>query len=207
MKTIKYIIDPHCGWCFGNSDNALDIYQQFKSEFNFELLVGGMWLGEQAPKGGTSFSQFISAHAPRMMETTGAKLPEPFYKLTRDETYTFSSLEPCAAIVAIKQLAPHRAFEFAHEVHSAIFVDGSRLDDISSYIPVLENLDIDVEAFAAMWTSDATITATLAEFETARTMARGFPTLAIDSGGDSVELLTSGYFEVEAIASKLEQFK
>ena len=42
---------PSCGWCYGN-ENITALQEEFKNEFDFELLVGGMWLGQNAPEGG-----------------------------------------------------------------------------------------------------------------------------------------------------------
>jgi protein-disulfide isomerase-like protein with CxxC motif len=39
-------MDPLCGWCYGNSDNVLELFEKYKNEIKFEILPGGMWVGE-----------------------------------------------------------------------------------------------------------------------------------------------------------------
>lgn len=43
---VTYVMDPQCGWCYGNSENITALQKEFEEEFDFELLVGGMWLGK-----------------------------------------------------------------------------------------------------------------------------------------------------------------
>lgn len=39
---LTYVMDPQCGWCYGNSENITALQEVFKDDFDFELLVGGM---------------------------------------------------------------------------------------------------------------------------------------------------------------------
>ena len=37
MKLI-YIMDPLCGWCYGNSDNVLELFEKYNNDIKFEIL-------------------------------------------------------------------------------------------------------------------------------------------------------------------------
>ena len=39
MKII-YIMDPQCGWCYGNSDNITALQEEFKDDFEANLRRG-----------------------------------------------------------------------------------------------------------------------------------------------------------------------
>ena len=40
MKKSKlvYIMDPHCGWCYGNNRSMSDLYDLLQNEYDFEII-------------------------------------------------------------------------------------------------------------------------------------------------------------------------
>lgn len=203
---ITYVMDPQCGWCYGNSENITALHEKFKNDFDFELVVGGMWLGTNAPVGGEKLSQFLQKHAPRMAAATGALVDKCYYELAKDSTYTFSSLEPSAAIQLIKELDPDNAFLFAKKVQLALFVEGKKLDDRESYIKILKSMSSNIVDFDNLWMKAENISKTKKEFTKARSLASGFPTLVLSKNGRN-ETLASGYFTRETVFQKLNQLK
>jgi len=203
---ITYIMDPQCGWCYGNSDNITALKEEFKDDFDFELLLGGMWLGGNAPVGGEGLSQFIQKHAPRMAATTGAMVDSTYYALAKDSTYTFSSLEPSAAIQLIKEISPDKVFPFAKKVQQALFTEGKRLDKKETYFEIIKTMSIDTVDFDRLWMAEDNIAKTRAEFAHAAKLANGFPALLLTTNG-STQTLASGYFNKAAMIHKLNQFK
>lgn len=204
MKKVIYVMDPQCGWCFGNSKNITELYGELKGDLEFEFLVGGMWLGERAPTGGAALAQFIQSHAPRMVQVTGAAVGTGYYERTQDSSYTFSSLEPSAAIVWAKAAAPDRVFEFAKAVQSALFVSGKRLDELETYLPLLEAFQLDQQAFIQQWMSAENIQATQLEFERAGQLANGFPALLFQEG-QQIQVIRSGYFDKTEVIQMIKQ--
>ena len=200
--TLIYIMDPQCGWCYGNSENILQLKETLKDEVDFELLTGGMWVGENAPKGGVGFNNFIQQHSPTMERTTGAEVSAKFYELTKDETYTFSSLEASQAIVAVKNIAPEKAFAFAKCVQRIQFVDGKRFDKLESYIEIVEQLEIDTNDFVQRFQSPENLMETKHEFAIARQLASGFPMLVLKVGENYYGII-SGYFKVSSTVKKV----
>lgn len=205
MKLI-YVMDPQCGWCYGNSENISNLKESYENELEFELLVGGMWLGPNAPRGGSNLSLFLQNHAPAMERTTGAKVGQPYYDLAKDSTYVFSSLEASAAIVAVKEIASEKTFSFSKEVQRALMVNGKRLDKIETYNPILKDLSIDELAFKNLWMSNTNLEAARKEFERAASLVSGFPTLLL-STKDTVRVLASGYFNLEKMKQEINHIK
>ena len=199
---ITYVMDPQCGWCYGNSQNITALHKAFKDDFDFELLVGGMWLGENAPVGGNKLSAFLHHHAPRMTATTGAHIDDRYYELAKDSTYTFSSLAPSAAIRLVKEVAQDQVFFFAKKVQQALFVEGKKLDEKETYSEMLIEMDIDKKIFENRWMKKENIANTKAEFSYASSIARGLPTLLITKNSKT-EVLASGYFNLEQMKKTL----
>ena len=197
-------MDPQCGWCYGNSQNSALLYDSFKDQYDFKLLVGGMWIGENAPRGGAQFSNFIRSNGPQMEARTQMPLTNAFYNLCEDSTYTFSSIPSGCAIILAKKIASDKVFSFAKAVQKAQFHDGNRLDVIETYLPILEALKIDVDKFSNEWMSSNNQETTIQEFKQAQQYASGFPTL-LQQEGEEVQVLTSGYFDFESVETYLKK--
>ena len=201
-KKLIYVMDIQCGWCYGNSKNIQTVYETFKDKVDFEFLNGGMWVGKHAPQGGEQISDYIKSQAPRLTAYTGMPLSESFFNLIKDPTYTLSSLEPSAAVVLIKTLAPEHVVAFAKEVQRVHFTQGKRLDELDTYLPILNQYNIDVNQFKTDWLSDENLEQTALEFQKGRNLANGFPTFLIQEG-DSTSVLASGYFDLDQMVNKL----
>ncbi|GAB1308406.1 hypothetical protein KH5_10890 [Urechidicola sp. KH5] len=162
-----------------------------------------MWLGDNAPIGGEELSVFLQSNGPQMEARTQMPLSDSFYELALDSSYTFSSLPASAVIVLIKQLVPEKGMLFAKEVQKAQFAQGKRLDSLETYESILKALEIEVSVFKENWMSENNLKATEIEFLKAREFAQGFPTLLIKQN-DSLQVLTSGYFDYESVEHYLK---
>lgn len=205
MNKLIYVMDPLCGWCYGNSNNMLAIKDEFKNDFELEILMGGMWLPPNTQKGGPGLSKFMADHAPPMEQTTGAKVSTAFYDLANNPEYEFNSLQGCAASVLVKEFKPEVAFEFASAVQKRFYQEGAPLDQLSTYQPILTDLEIDSDAFQQQWMQEQNLKNTQEEFDKARGLAQGFPTLLIEMDG-KLGKITSGYFPLDAMQNHLKQF-
>ncbi len=197
-------MDIQCGWCYGNSKNIQTIYNTFKDQVDFEFLNGGMWIGNQAPVGGEQISNYIKSQAPRLVQYTGMPISDAFFNLIKDKSYTLSSLEPSAAAVLVKKLAPEKTVDFAKDLQRVYFTLGQRPDELKTIAPLLKALDISVEQFEKEWMLDENMEQTANEFNRARQLANGFPAFLIQKGED-VEVLASGYFDLNTMMSKLNK--
>jgi putative protein-disulfide isomerase len=204
MNKLIYVSDPLCGWCYGNSSNILAIKNEFSEVFEFELLMGGMWLPPNTQVGGSSLTQFMKEHAPQMEQTTGQKVSDAFYDLANNPNYTFSSLEGCAASVLVKKLKPEVVFEFASGVQKLFYQKGLPLNSMETYKPLLIDLKVDVDQFEYLWLQEANLNETHEEFNKARHLANGYPTLLIDLN-NQIGKISAGYFPLEAMQNHLRQ--
>ncbi|HET8830003.1 MAG TPA: DsbA family protein, partial [Pelobium sp.] len=75
---IIYVYDALCGWCYGFSDVMTKLYHEYKNDFDFEVISGGMILGDrEGPISGTA--ELIKTHLPRVEETTGVVFGQGFW--------------------------------------------------------------------------------------------------------------------------------
>ncbi|MGB3776267.1 MAG: DsbA family protein [Leeuwenhoekiella sp.] len=200
-----YVMDPQCSWCYANSGNIEEIQEAVKDSMTIDFKAAGMWLDQEAPQGGASFFQRVTQHVPAMLSKTGARVGTAYYDLASDASYTFSSLEPSAAIVLVKKMAPEKTIEFAKMIERALFDQGKRLDEIATYKKILNELAIDSDSFEQNWMSEDNLKETRSEFEKSKKLVTNFPTLVIRRG-TKTEILGVGYFTKEQILPKIDAF-
>lgn len=195
-------MDPQCGWCYANAKNILKFKNSMIRTYDFELVLGGMWLAENAPKGGKKLFKFIGNHAPQMERLTRCTLSPKYYELTEDKTYTFSSLEPSASIQYIKKHHPELVFEFAEAVQHKLMGEGKCLDAIETFQEIFEQLSIPFGNFEQEWLSEDNLAACNHEFITSKYYGNSFPATFMQQG-NKVEALIQGYFDADKLIGHL----
>ena len=187
MKTTKpkdkliYIMDPHCGWCFGNVRSISDVYDSIKDTFDFEILPGGMWSGKEAPRGGQAMKDFLLPNIIRLNHFANADIENAYIDLIQDSTYMLSSDWPSQAIITIKELYPDKVLKFTHALMNAQFQDGKRFDVERTYVDVLKSLDINPKKFINTWKMDEMKIKTEASYKKAKYVSTSFPSLVYQS--------------------------
>ena len=79
-----------------------------------------------------------------------------------------------------------------------MYVEGKRLDEKETYLPLLKALSLETTAFDSLWMKTKNISKTKMEFNKAQKIASGFPTLLFTKDGKT-EHLASGYFNPDKI--------
>ncbi len=202
MKKIIYVMNPMCGWCFGNSKSFDELYENYKNKYEIEVYLGAMWLKNDAPFGSASLKDFVVSDAVRLKEITKQSPSEKFFDLAGDTSYRFDSFFPASAIMAVKKLDNKKLVKFMQMVQKRQFIDGFKLDKIEAYEEILKSLSIDVNEFKKLWLSDENSEALYEEFDKARQIANSYPTLLLKDDLN-MEVLARGYFDYKDIENKL----
>ncbi len=193
-----YIMDPYCGWCYGNHTNIIALHNELKSQIQFDLLLGGMYVGGNIPYGGEDRFSFVKEHTPMLERFSGHKVGDAYLKLIRDEKYALNSLIPSRAIIWVRNRFPDKVFEFAGSVQFALFFLGKSLWDEKTYKEIFLKFSWmeSWEEFLLEWQSDENTYETKQDFVKAGTMARSFPSL-IYQRENSFQVLASGFRTLE----------
>ena len=150
------------------------------------------------------FRGALKRHTVSIERKTGADIRQAYYDLALDTSYTFSSLEPSAAIVLIKKLDNKKTFQFAHLVQDAIFKEGKRLDKYATYEPILTELHINKTQFKNRWMTPTNIQNTKDEFVRANKISYGFPSLFLSKNGKT-NVIAAGEFDPKDITKILDK--
>ena len=198
MKKLIYIMNPMCGWCFGNSQNMQNLSQEFGEKIEIEYIVGEMWTGINAPKGSKGLGDFVSQDAINLKNTTGLSPSQNFFDLAYDESYTFDSTFPSLAITYVKRTAKTKLSAFIKKVLDAQFLDGKKLTAVETYESIFKELDLDFNDFLKEWESTQNKEELNKNFKKARELASSYPTLLLEDG-ENHTVLNRGYFSYDTM--------
>lgn len=201
---IIYVYDPMCGWCYGFSPVIKEIENEYKQKFNFEIISGGMVVGDrEGPIG--DFADYILSAYKRVESTTGIKFGEPYLDLLKKKDYFSSSVKPSIALSYIKEIKPEISISFAYDMQKRLYFDGKLLHENESYLPLLEKYQINKEDFFKAIESDFYKTKAFEDFNTSRKLdVRGFPSVILFKDG-KYQFITSGYTSKKELSKALDK--
>ncbi len=200
---IIYVYDALCGWCYGFSDVMTKLYQEYKNEFSFEVITGGMILGDR--EGPISDSaELIKSHLPRVEETTGVVFGEGFWKVLEEGTQFQSSEKPAIALAVFKSFFPEQAVFFAADLQKAKYIDGVDLCLDESYLPIISKYEIASEDFLQKLNSEEFKKAAYYEFALAKQLqVNGYPAAFIKVDDRNFHMIAKGYADHETMKLRI----
>lgn len=199
-----YVMDPLCGWCWGNSAGITTAWNECRARVPFDLLPGGMWAGPNARRQSPKLARFIREHDPQVTRLTGASFGAAYLASLDREDRLLDSEPPSRAIVTVRARWPGQLFPFAREVQSARFELGLDFNDPATYDPICRKLGLDSAVFQSSWISDDARRETQLAFAEAARYAAGYPTLVL-LGDNEAYLLAQGYTPPDVLRARLTE--
>lgn len=143
---IIYVYDPMCGWCFGFGKVMGDFHKEFKDSFEFDVVSGGMVVGDrEGPIG--DFADYILGAYKRVEEYSGMKYGQPYLDQLKTKTLWSSSVKPSIALETFKAFNTKDVVAFSHAIQLAYFVDGKDLRDEEVYKKLIKPYGINEAEF------------------------------------------------------------
>ncbi len=209
MKNVQivYIYDALCGWCFGFSNVIKRLSEEYKTDFDFDVLSGGMIIGEREGVLDPQFSKYILETIPRLEEHSGAKIGELYKQQIEDNTLYQSSLKPSIALCVFKTFYHQDAIAFASALQQEQFVNGKSLEDDNTYTALANQFGIDEKEFIQKIRSDEFRSAAFDEFKFVQQLGvTGFPAV-VAIHRQEFYWVGRGYQSYEKLKPVLEQLK
>ncbi|RYD58367.1 MAG: DsbA family protein [Sphingobacteriales bacterium] len=202
--TILYVMDPLCGWCYGFSPVMQLLQQNYKDQFNFRVVPGGMITGARV-KAVSVMAEYILGAYTRVEEYSGVKFGEPYLDLLRKGTEISDSEPPCRAIHTFQQLMPERGLGFAHHLQLKQFVDGKSFNEENTYKELALEFGLDAQAFVTTMNSEESRYGTQQEFQWVQAAGiTGFP-CTIMQKDDKYYMLARGFQDYKGVESVLQR--
>jgi putative protein-disulfide isomerase len=201
---IIYVMDPICGWCYGNIENTKALFNDFKDKVEFEVLPGGMWSGDNKRIQSEQMMNYFLKHDKTITQTTGVEYGQGYIDfITNRQDVVLDSEIPSSAIVTISKIAPELILPFAMEILKARYFYGKDFNDDQTYEDILATLNIDSKLFFEHFKSEEIKPATQEVFKKAASYARSYPTLLAEKNGQ-VYMLEQGYLPYNDLKANVQ---
>ena len=118
-KSLLYVNDPMCSWCWGFSPVFGEIVRRYQNQVTIQILVGGLRPGN-TERFDEQRRAYILSHWHAVHERTG----QPFnFTFQMDPAFTYNTEPPSRAVVVVRQLAPDKEYAFLQSVQEAFYVN------------------------------------------------------------------------------------
>lgn len=200
---VLYLYDPMCGWCYGFSSVIDKLEQQYADQVEFEVLSGGMVMGDRVGPV-SEVASYIGSGYKRVENLTGMKFGQNFLDLYHEGSYIYSSEKACIAMTVFKETHPDKAISFAHDLQKAFFFDGKSLNDDQTFLDLVQAYDVKPQDFQQKLQDSSYRATTFQEFaRVGEYGVGGFPSVIYQSP-DTAFLLTEGYRSYEEMEQAME---
>lgn len=201
-KTLIYVADPMCSWCWGFAPVLEDIRRRHENQASFQLMLGGLRPGN-TERFDESRRTYILQHWHAVHERTA----QPFnFDFQMESTFTYDTEPASRATLVVRQLMPGKEWKFLKSVQMAFYEQNT---DVTK-AKVLEELAVvigaDAVQFRQLFHESQTKQRVWDEFDQARQLGvNGFPTL-LGRQGQSISTLMHGYQDIETLIPSIDKF-
>ena len=185
-KTLYYLFDPLCGWCYGAMP-ALSALGDVPS-VKIELLPTGLFAGGGARPMNSEFAAYAWSNDQRIERLTGQRFTEQYReRVLGDRQRLFDSGPATVALTAVSLTAPTRELEALKAIQNARYVDGKDTTSSATLADLLRGLGLEQAAARVAQPDEDLLTANRARINRAQALMRefgahGVPTLVAESG-------------------------
>jgi putative protein-disulfide isomerase len=205
MKPLKiiYVYDALCGWCYGFSSVIKECFEIHKNDFEFEVLSGGMIIGDRV---GTinQVAPFIKTAYHSVENTTGIKFGEPYLRQLENGTMVLDSEKPSIALSVFKSYFSDITVRFVHDLQRAIYYDGKNPNeyDLYRFLAVIHGIDPD--DFEKEMKLDSSKESAYYDFALVRQLrVESFPAVLIQTSETGFYLIAKGFTDFNTLELRI----
>ena len=208
QTTLFYCYDAYCGWCYGFSKVITQIAEEYKDQFFFDVLSGGMIMPVE-PTPFAPLAKYIQVAYKQVEELTGVKFGEDFlwHVFHPDKTDWFpDSTKAAIALCIFKEYHPHNAIFMASDLQYALNYEGRDLTDDEAYRHLLEKYSIPANNFYDKLKSEEYREKAYYEIAlTKQLQVKGFPSVLMQVSDSKFYLLAQGYTDYQTLKQRIEK--
>ena len=207
-KTLLYVFDPLCGWCYGASATLSAVARN--PAIRLRLMPSGMFAGGGARPMDDQFASHAWSNDQRIERLTGQTFSERYRTgVLADRQQRFDSGPATLALTAVALTAPQREPDALKAIQLARYVDGLDITRLNTLTTVLRALGLEAAAERVTAPDAELRQANSARIDEAQALmktfgAHGVPTFILEADGRR-ELLqaSSVYSDPEAFVNQL----
>ena len=197
---VLYFFDPVCGWCYGFSKHLRAFYDEYRNDYEFEVITGGM-----VPKAHAQpiahMAEFLSDAYKRVEAMSGAKFGMPYLDRVRDGQTIFESDTPSLMYHFFTGKHGADTVHCAGDVQDLIFGRGIDPSDVLAYAPLAEKYGVD-PGYLTQVTADEEVHKMyeMSMYTKQQFGVEGFPFTIVEIEGEYY-LLARGFTPIEELKS------
>jgi putative protein-disulfide isomerase len=205
---IIYCYDAWCGWCYGFSKVMTRIAEEYKDQFHFEVLSGGM-IFEENPRHISAIASYVQKAYKNVEKLTGIQFGEDFlwHMFNPDKSDWFpESTKPAIALCIFKEYFPDSVVQIAADIQYALNYEGRDLTDDEAYRHLVNKYNISEDDFYSKLHSEEYKEKAYYEFALVKQLnVTGFPTVLLQVTNSKFYLLAQGYTEYDVLKQRIEK--
>lgn len=200
---IIYVYDAFCGWCYGFSRVIKECYENHKNDFDFEVISGGMMIGEKVGSV-NQVAPFIKTSYHNVEEVSGVKFGDAYLRHLEEGTFILDSVPPSIALSVLKSLKPDLSIPLIHDLQQSIYFEGKDPNDSSLYRYLSVNFGIDPDEFERKMGEDEFREAAYYDFALAKQLkVESFPAVLMQMSETSFYLIAKGYTDSDTLELRI----
>jgi len=202
---IIYVYDALCGWCYGFSPVIKQFYEKYKDKVEFEVVSGGMVLGDRIGPIG-EVAGYIRWAYKEVENRTGVTFGEAFLHDTMAKgTAIFTSIPPAIAMCVFRERYPNYVIPFAGSLQKGIYFDGIDPEDLTAYGEIAELYGWDRHEFVNKMEEEKFLQEALKDFQqTGELMVQGFPSVLLEQNHKFMPLVR-GYVPLHQLETVFQE--
>ncbi|MEQ4922937.1 DsbA family protein [Proteus hauseri] len=180
-KTLHYVYDPLCGWCYGIAPLIDVVSNEFANAI--KLHGGGLFTPARVVTGGQSWKEHVTPIDERISQLSGQLFSPQYRDNLANIQMTLNSLLPISAVIAADNMG-NQGVRLLKALQKAYYLDGLNISDKPTILFIAQKLGFDIELFTSLFTqiSEHQVTQHLQQTQQlmSQVNGRGFPTLFIE---------------------------
>lgn len=195
-----YVGDPMCSWCYGIAPELVALKKDFDEELDFELVLGG--LRPYNTQTMLDLKDFLTHHWEDVHKRSGQEFN---YTILDDTSLLYDTEPPSRANMIVRELMPHKSFEFFHASQSAFYLENKNMGLAESYYDILTEIGVDAKTFTDAFNSAEAKNRIKDDFKRAEELGvRSFPTILLELNGE-YHAISQGYATKENMEKKIRK--
>jgi len=176
MKTLYYILDPMCSWCYAFAPVWQKLLKNLDSDVHVEYVYGGLAPHSDEPMS-KSMQEMLENTWKAIEKKVGTQFNYDFWKKCKPRRSTYLA---CQACISAKEQG--KEYEMIKEIQKAYYKNASNPSDRDTLERAALNAKLNVKQFSSDLESQKTITLLEKNLNRRRALGvNGFPSLILKS--------------------------
>lgn len=199
-KSLIYVLDPMCSWCWGFSPVIEEIVRRYQDQVTIQFLLGGL-----RPGNIERFDEQKRAYSLNHWQAVHERTGQPFnFAFQMGPSFTYDTEPSSRAMVVVRQLAPDKELAFLKAVQEAFYVKNEDVIREETLADLASAKSIDRAKFLECFQDPTIKQAVWEEFDQARQLGvNGFPTL-LGRNGQAIITFAHGYLPTDALVPLID---